>query len=92
MLSETLRQNPLFKEQRQAKIDAPTVIDNAVRNLVLVMRLYEVVNAMSREQVETQVLRSFENAEWMYYGLDEESLIAIAEMRRNNDKARRDSK
>lgn len=92
MLSETLRQKPLFKEQRQAKIDAPTVIDNAVRNLVLVMRLYEVMNAMSREQVETQVLRSFESAEWMYYGLDEESLIAIAEMRKNNDKARRDSK
>ena len=92
MLSETLKQKPLFNEQRQAKINAPTVIDNAVRNLVLAMRMYEVMDAMSQEQVETCVLRSFENAEWMYYGLDRESLIAIAEMERNNDKARRDSK
>lgn len=92
MLSERLRQNPLFNEQRRAKINAPTVIDNAVRNLVLAMRMYETQGAMNREQVETCVLRAFENAEWMYYGLDEDSLMAIAEMERNNDKARRDSK
>lgn len=92
MLSETLRQRPLFSEQRQAKINAPTVIDNAVRNLVLAMRMYETQGAMDREQVETCVLRAFENAEFMYYGLDKDSLMAIARMERNNDKTRRNSK
>lgn len=92
MLSERLRQNPLFNEQRRAKINAPTVIDNAVRNLVLAMRMYETQGAMSREHIETCVLRAFENAEFMYYGLDRESLMAIAEMERNNDKTRKDSK
>ena len=88
MLSEALRKRPLFSEKREAKIKAPSVIDRAVRNLVLAMRIYEEHEALSREQVETFVLRAFENAEFMYYGLDKDSLMAIAEMEIKNDKMR----
>ena len=92
MLSEKLRMRPLFNGKREAKINAPTVIDNAVRNLVLAMRMYEVTEAMDRERVETWVLRAFENAEFMYYGLGEEELKAIVRMERNNAERRKVNK
>ena len=92
MVSVKLRQRILYSQKREAKIKAPAVIDKAVRNLVLAMRIYETHGIMSREQVETCVIRAFENAEFMYYGLDKDSLMAIAEMEFGNDKARRVNK
>lgn len=88
MLSETLRQRPLFNEQREARIKAPAIIDKAARNLVQTMRMYELFEAMSMERIEEYVLRSLENAERMYYGLDADSLKTIVEMEIRNDEGR----
>ena len=88
MLSERLRQMPLFRKRSEAKANAPVVIGNAVRNLVLAMRMYEVCGVMSREQIEKCVLRELERAEWMYYGLDGDSLKVLLEMEKRNEKGR----
>ena len=88
MLSERLRQMPLFSKRCEARVNAPTVIDRAVRNLVFAMRMYEVCGVMTREQVEKCVLREMERAEHLYYGLDRDTLMVIAEMERRNDEGR----
>ena len=92
MISERLKARVLFSKKREAKINAPSVIDKGVRNLVLAMKIYEEHGAMNREQIETCVIRAFENAEFMYYGLDKDSLLAIARMEENNVNARKNSR
>ena len=52
------------------------------------MRIYETNEIMNTEQIETAVIRAFENAEFMYGGLDANSLQIIAEMEFRNDKGR----
>ena len=87
-ISEKLKQRMLFKKRCELRADAPAFINESVRQLILCMRLHEVSGIMSREQLERCVMAAFEDAEAMYYGMDDESVMALARMEMKNAEGR----
>lgn len=68
--------------------DAKDIIDKCVRRLVLAIKSIEMDGVETREDIEDYVIRAFEQAEYLYYGLSELELMTILDMEKKNDKAR----
>jgi hypothetical protein len=90
MLSERLKDRTLYEPRSEKAFDRATtdVINKAMRKLVLVMRLLEVRDGMSRSDVEDMVVSALEKAEYLYYGLEEHELLEIAGKEKANDERR----
>ena len=90
MLSERLRGRELHEWRADIQADQKTVdvVNKAMRKLVLVMRLLEVRDGMSRSEVEDLVIGALEKAEYLYYGLEEHELMEIAGKEKRNDEVR----
>lgn len=90
MLSERLANRTLYEWRPDKKFDREVTdpISKAMRKLVLVMRLLEVRDGMSRSDVEDLVINALEKAEYLYYGLEEHELMQIAGKEKNNDNVR----
>lgn len=90
MISEKLEARVIYKRKHDKKFDpeVKAIIDKAVRKLVLVMRGLEVGGTMKREDIEDCVIRSFEQAEYLYYALDEHELLNVMEREIANEQFR----
>lgn len=97
MISERLNNKQVFEKTKwyaDEKFDrlSKDTIDKQVRRLVLTMKCIEASGREPLEKIERQVIRSFETAEFMYYGLDKEQLKALVEKEKSNDKGRKRNK
>lgn len=68
------------------------VIDKHVRRLVLAMKCIEASGREPLDKIERCVIRAFETAEFMYYGLDERELRMLVEREDSNVKGRKRSR
>ncbi len=97
MISEKLRVRVVYKDrfetdaERRHDAQGKALINRAVRKLVLLMRGLELHGVMTREQIENCVIRAFETAEYLYYGLSEHELMAVIDREVANDKGRKRS-
>jgi hypothetical protein len=89
---EMFRRNYRRRESTKSNPKAEAIIDRLVRRLVLFMRCAEEDGAMSRDRIEACVLRAFENAEFLYYGLTSEELMTMIEMELRNERIRKRNK
>jgi hypothetical protein len=90
MLSERLANRTLYEWRPDKSFDRETIdaVNKAMRKLVLVMRLLEVRDGLSRTDVEDLVISALEKAEYLYYGLEEHELMQIAGKEKDNDNVR----
>lgn len=92
MVHDKLQNRDVFKQTFYSDIkfnqDAKDLIDKCVRRLVLAMKSIEADGIESREQIEKYVIRAFEQAEYLYYGLDEHELMTVLDLEKKNEKAR----
>ena len=86
---EQFRRNYRRRESTKANAKAEAIIDRLVRRLVLFMVCAEKDGAMSRDRIEACVLKAFENAEFLYYGLTSDELLTLIEMEWRNEKVRK---
>lgn len=63
-------------------------INKQVRKVVLLMRCIEESGRMPMEKTERCVIRAFEKAEMLYYGLSKHELMEIVGREESNDKGR----
>lgn len=68
------------------------VIDKRVRELVLAMKCIEASGREPMDKIERRVIRAFETAEFMYYGLDKRELKILVEREEKNAKGRERNK
>lgn len=94
MISERLNARGVYEERVKKAFDAEAfrVINAAVRKVVLVMASLEKHGVMSREDIEDAVIASFEQSEYLMYGLSEHELMKVVDWEINNDRARRESR
>ena len=64
-------------------------INKQVRKLVLLMRCIEESGRMPLDKTERCVIRAFENAEMLYYGLSRHELMELVGKEQSNDKGRK---
>lgn len=90
MLSERLAKRTLYEWRPDKTFDREITdrVNKAMRKLVLVMRMLEVRDGLSRTDVEDLVINALEKAEYLYYGLEEHELMQIAGKEKNNDEVR----
>lgn len=90
MLSERLAKRTLYEWRPDKQFDREITdrVNKAMRKLVLVMRMLEVRDGLSRTDVEDLVINALEKAEYLYYGLEEHELMQIAGKEKNNDEVR----
>jgi hypothetical protein len=98
MVSEILNGKPLFDSKTNWYTDenfdkmSKDVIDKHVRRLVLAMKCIEASGREPLDKIERRVIRAFQTAEFMYYGLDERELRILVEREEANVKGRKGSK
>ena len=93
-VSKSLNKRELFEKTKwfaDEKYDpvAQRVIDKHVRRLVLLMKVIEEKGMMPLDKIERCVVRAFEKAEYLYYGLGEHEIMQVVKMERENDKGRK---
>lgn len=95
MISEALRRRALYgarvgtAHERLHNPEVKILINRAVRKVVMLMAALEKHGVMTREQIEDCVLREFEKAEYLYYGLQEHELMTAVDKEIKNDKRRK---
>lgn len=76
MLSEGLKKKNLFREEQKAteaqRIAARKLINECARSLISAMRCVELDGVMTRDEIESFVLRRMEHWEAVLYSLDQE--------------------
>lgn len=97
MVSEILNNKPLFGKtnwyaDESFDMVSKDVIDKHVRRLVLAMKCIEASGREPLDKIERRVIRSFQTAEFMYYGLDERELRLLVEREESNAKGRKRNK
>ena len=97
MVSERLNDREVFKKSdwfSDEKFDkvAGDAISKQVRKLVLLMKCVEASGREPLDKVERRVIRAFEQAEFLYYGLDKHELMQIVERENANVKGRNGNK
>ena len=80
-----------FADEKYDKV-AELAIRKQVRRLVLLMKCAEVSGRMPLDKAERCVIRAFENAEMLYYGLTEQELKDIVRREESNAKGRERNK
>lgn len=92
MVSKRLNNRDVYKTSwfSDEKYDsvAEKSIDKHVRRLVMLMKVIESKGIMPLDKTERCVIRAFERAEYLYYGLDEHELMQVVKMERANVKGR----
>ena len=93
MVSERLNNKEVYPKTNwfaDEKYDAVTerAINKHVRRLVLTMKCAEESGRMPLDKAERCVIRAFEKAEMMYYGLNQQELKKVIEMEESNAKGR----
>ena len=63
-------------------------INKQVRRVVLLMKCIEESGRMPMDKTERCVIRAFEKAEMLYYGLSKHELMEIVGKEQSNDKGR----
>ena len=71
---------------------AEKAINKHVRRLVLTMKFAELSGRMPLDKAERCVIRAFENAEMLFYGLNKEALMSVIELENTNAKGRERNK
>ena len=94
MISEKLNNRQVFESTKwyaDESFDKTSkdVIDKHVRRLVLAMKCIEASGREPLDKIERRVIRAFETAEFMYYGLDKRELKMLVEREENNAKGRK---
>ena len=76
------------------KYDAATerAISKHVRRVVLTMMFAHLSGRQTVDKSERCVIRAFERAEMLFYGLNKDELMQVIEMENNNVKGRKGSK
>ena len=96
MVSERLSKREVYKTRwfSDEKYDshAEKAIDKHVRRLVMLIKYIDAKGIMPLEKTERCVIRAFEKAEYLYYGLDEHGLMQVVKMERGNVKGRNGNK
>lgn len=97
MVSEKLNNRQVFEKTKWYADEAfdkvsKDVIDKHVRRLVLAMKCIEASGREPLDKIERRVIRSFETAEFMYYGLGERELRMLVEREESNAKGRKGNK
>ena len=76
MLSERLKEKNLFREEQETtevqKKAARKSINECVKSLISAMRCVELDGVMTRDEIESFVLRRMEHWEAVLYSLDQE--------------------
>ena len=80
-----------FSDERYDKT-SELAINKQVRKLVLLMRCIEESGRMPLDKTERCVIRAFENAEMLYYGLTTAELKELVESEERNVKGRERSR
>ena len=80
-----------FSDERYDKT-SELAINKQVRRLVLLMRCIEESGRMPLEKSERCVIRAFEKAEMLYYGLSRQDLKELIGREENNVKGRKGNK
>lgn len=80
-----------FSDEKYDKV-AVQAITKHVRRLVLTMKCAELSGRMPLDKAERCVIRAFEKAEMLYYGLSEQELKELIEREESNAKGRARSK
>ena len=91
MISNQLENRVLFrwKDDKRLSCEYQSLVDKAVRKLVLLMKAYETHGIADRETIERAVIHAFETCEKRYYCFNNEEVMAVIEMETRNEKGRR---
>lgn len=97
LVSERLNNREVFPKTNwfaNEKYDAVTerAISKHVRRLVLTMMFAHLSGRQTVDKSERCVIRAFERAEMLFYGLNKEELLKVIEMENNNAEGRKRSK
>lgn len=97
MVSEMLNNRQVFEKTKWYADESfdkmsKDVIDKHVRKLVLAMKCIEASGREPLDKIERRVIRAFETAEFMYYGLSERELKVLVEREESNAKGRKGNK
>ena len=97
MVSEMLNNRQVFDKTKWYADESfdkmsKDVIDKHVRKLVLAMKCIEASGREPLDKIERRVIRAFEAAEFMYYGLSERELRLLVEREDANVKGRKGNK
>lgn len=97
MVSDRLNDRQVFKQtdwyadERFDKVSGDAIAKQ-VRRLVLTMKCIEASGREPLDKIERRVIRAFEQAEFLYYGLDKHELMTVVEREKANDKGRKGNK
>lgn len=94
LVSERLNNREVFPKTNWfsgEKYDKVTelAINKQVRRVVLLMKCAEVSGRMPLDKAERCVIRAFEKAEMLYYGLTDEEVKKLVEREESNAKGRK---
>lgn len=94
LVSERLNNREVFPKTNWfsgEKYDKVTelAINKQVRRVVLLMRCAEISGRMPLDKAERCVIRAFEKAEMLYYGLSDEEIKKLVEREESNAKGRK---
>ena len=97
MISDKLNDRQVFEKTKWYADESfdrlsKDVIDKHVRKLVLAMKCIEASGREPMDKIERRVIRAFETAEFMYYGLDKRELKILVEREEKNAQGRKGNK
>lgn len=88
---EVFQKTNWFADEKYDSV-AEKAINKHVRRLVLTMRIADECGRMPIEKSERCVIRAFEKAEMLYYGLTKQELMELVDMENANAKGRKGNK